>query len=159
LYIIILFLGPFFVCLVSTFSFICFLYFHFLWDNINFLIKAIGIGIFSIWLLSYSYTFLKNPGLPKYNYNPTDVKNKTGIDYCSICKIYLNKDKKIRHCHDCNICIEGIFCINLGYDHHCPWTSKCVGDGNICGFYIFVGSTMVLIAFLVFGLSMASIKK
>ena len=38
---------------------------------------------------------------------------------------------KTYHCRSCDVCIEG-------YDHHCPWTSKCIGKGNIVQFYIFV---------------------
>ena len=38
---------------------------------------------------------------------------------------------KTYHCGECNVCVEG-------YDHHCPWTSKCIGRGNIVRFYVFL---------------------
>jgi hypothetical protein len=28
--------------------------------------------------------------------------------------------------------------IIIGYDHHCPFTSKCIGSGNLCPFYVFL---------------------
>jgi hypothetical protein len=34
------------------------------------------------------------------------------------------KDVDVVHCYDCDICIKG-------HDHHCPWTGKCIGEGNI----------------------------
>jgi hypothetical protein len=44
----------------------------------------------------------------------------------------------------------------IGYDHHCPWTSKCVGSGNLKSFYIFVAFTMVLFGYLIFSVSLIS---
>lgn len=29
---------------------------------------------------------------------------------------------------DCHVCVEG-------YDHHCPWTGKCIGKRNVRYFY------------------------
>jgi len=45
------------------------------------------------------------------------------------------------HCDDCDVCIRG-------YDHHCPWTGKCIGEGNILYFYAFV--TMIPVYFIFF---------
>lgn len=45
----------------------------------------------------------------------------------------------------------------IGYDHHCPWTSKCIGKGNLKGFYAFVTSTMFLFGYYVFSLSMVNL--
>jgi palmitoyltransferase len=46
------------------------------------------------------------------------------------------------HCPRCNVCIEG-------FDHHCPWLSKCVGRKNIRAFYVLVLS--IPAAFFYFG--------
>ena len=43
---------------------------------------------------------------------------------CSICNAIQDKDKGVEHCADCDVCI-------IGNDHHCPWSSKCVGYKNI----------------------------
>ena len=44
--------------------------------------------------------------------------------------MFVNRESKASHSPDCNICIEG-------YDHHCPWTGKCIGKNNLTLFYIF----------------------
>ena len=50
--------------------------------------------------------------------------------YCDICEVYQIKSKRVQHCHDCNVCIEGL-------DHHCPWMGKCIGKRNMMFFMIF----------------------
>jgi len=48
------------------------------------------------------------------------------------------------------VCIEDL-------DHHCPWSSKCIGGGNIKAFYVFLFSftlqlvVLFVIGFIVFG--------
>jgi hypothetical protein len=37
---------------------------------------------------------------------------------------------------DCRACIEK-------YDHHCPWTSKCIGKGNVVYFYFWLLSLVL----------------
>ena len=37
---------------------------------------------------------------------------------------------RIIHCEVCDICVKE-------YDHHCPWTGKCIGSGNIFWFHAF----------------------
>lgn len=46
-----------------------------------------------------------------------------------------------RHCNDCDVCIEH-------YDHHCPWTSKCIGGGNLIQFYIFLAWTPIYLIYI-----------
>ena len=47
----------------------------------------------------------------------------------------------VEHCTDCGVCINEM-------DHHCPWTSKCIGAGNMNLFYGFVISTLSIILLL-----------
>lgn len=47
-----------------------------------------------------------------------------------------------RHCSDCDVCIKG-------YDHHCPWTSKCIGENNLWKFYAFAGYTPLFLVYCI----------
>ena len=62
----------------------------------------------------------------------------------------MNLDENTSHCDDCEICVEGNNIIISGYDHHCPWTSKCIGKRNIKTFYLFVGSIICMIFYFLF---------
>lgn len=73
--------------------------------------------------------------LENYEVEKMKIKNKS---ICKKCNIVMDLDKGVRHCIDCNICI-------MGNDHHCPWTSKCVGKKNI---YIFRAFIIFLILYL-----------
>ena len=55
----------------------------------------------------------------------------------------------MEHCDDCGVCI-------YDHDHHCPWTSKCIGGGNIYIFYAFVTTTLLYIVYMVFALIMGA---
>lgn len=116
--------------------------------NANSTLKIVGWLIYFIQLSSYSYTFLVNPGLPNKQMSLTNFENKdsSSIKICERCGIVVNKGDKTYHCDDCGVCI-------IGYDHHCPWTSKCIGKGNLTGFYVFVTFTMVLFGYLIFAIS------
>ena len=56
--------------------------------------------------------------------------------YCKICKLIRRKGVITEHCKDCDVCIEEL-------DHHCPWSSKCIGKNNIKPFYVFVISLVI----------------
>ena len=49
--------------------------------------------------------------------------------------------KNSYHCRDCDVCIRG-------YDHHCPWTSKCIGTNNLTRFYIFIIMTPIYLIYI-----------
>ena len=100
-----------------------------LWSKFSFrtkIIHQIGYWIFN---LSYAYTSLINPGYPKHR-----KKIANSVDdyyFCNICNFYVKRSTNALHCDDCDICIEN-------QDHHCPWTSHCIGKNNAITFYIFI---------------------
>ena len=50
---------------------------------------------------------------------------------CGVCHVI--KTKETYHWEDCGLCV-------IDYDHHCPWTGKCIGRDNLYFFNIFLGS-------------------
>ena len=81
-----------------------------------------GIFIYLLQITSYTYTFLKNPGIPTNKWNNSEnqdielnkiEKNKKnkhlGYQFCNKCHIYVNVNNNVSHCEDCNVCIEGKF--------------------------------------------------
>ncbi|CEM01020.1 unnamed protein product [Vitrella brassicaformis CCMP3155] len=48
---------------------------------------------------------------------------------CEVCGVLVPPEAL--HCVDCQVCIDK-------FDHHCPWTSKCIGRKNITDFYVFL---------------------
>ena len=104
------------------------------------LIKILFVINYAIFITSYVYTVLINPGIPKRDYYIKNFMNKK-IDKdqwqnCLKCNILIPKHFKTVHCEDCDICV-------LEEDHHCPWTGKCIGKYNLISFQIFVNSLCV----------------
>ena len=131
------------ICLTSTttlaFIAVCF---AFLGDN-YLLIKIIFVLNYFVFITSYLYTVLINPGIPKRSHYIGYLKNKKLGDKndwkkCSKCNILIPKNFKVIHCNICEACI-------IEHDHHCPWTGKCIGKYNLFSFYIFVNSLMCYI--------------
>merc|ERR1711884_948437 len=52
-----------------------------------------------------------------------------GSRYCVACGII--QPRGTMHCEHCQVCI-------LGWDHHCPWMSKCIGEANLEAFHTFL---------------------
>ena len=122
-------------------------YFYFLWDMLFKFMRIIGIIIFINQMGFYLITILMNPGIPSKdlwleNYKYLDDIGSYRI--CNICKIIMRNKDKTDHCDECNTCI-------IGADHHCPWTSKCVGKKNKRMFYLFVSSTFALLTYFFCG--------
>jgi len=84
-----------------------------------------GVCIYFTQIISYTYTFLKNPGIPenkinqnhfkdielndlnKIDKNKRTKKNNNSYQFCNRCHLYIDVNKDISHCEDCNVCIEG----------------------------------------------------
>ena len=110
----------------------------------------IGWIIYYIQLASYIITVLKNPGIPTYQMSILNNTSKDQSKTCNICQIIIVPNTKTHHCKECNICI-------IGYDHHCPWTSKCIGKDNLKEFYIFLSSTVILFIYLIYAVSFSKL--
>ena len=133
---------PLYVFVTILFSLATYFVYSYFGKYINFFLKFIGIIIYLIFLISYTYTALINPGFPKHDIDSITGEPRKKFYYCNICKIWANLEKKTQHCPDCNICVEG-------NDHHCPWTGKCIGQKNQKSFIIFVCSVFVLFIYLI----------
>lgn len=139
---------PMFLCFNSfiCIGYICF--FYFFWNNMSLFIKFFGIIILLTFFISYTITFLMNPGIPKYDENAILGQPREKYTFCNLCKIWVNNENKTSHCFDCNVCVEG-------YDHHCPWTGKCIGKKNLKYFYIFLMSILFVFCFFAIALTLA----
>lgn len=96
----------------------CMLYFFF-WGKTNIFLYIGGICLNVVHLLLFLLAFLLNPGL---NMNLPRNPN-LDLPTCKNCGCLILKGKKQKHCEICEACF-------IGHDHHCPWTSKCVGQEN-----------------------------
>lgn len=87
-----------------------------------------------ICLISYIFTAIKDPGIefPSAELEMSEPE-EFAERYCILCEHAQTPGTE--HCSDCDICIRG-------YDHHCPWTGKCIGEGNILAFNVFVSSLL-----------------
>ena len=94
---------------MSTISIMCYLYFSFLWDELNMIVKYVGVIIYLVQSGSYTYTAMINPGIPEKVFaisrlNTVNVKNKK---ICVKCQIVVSPDNSTEHCNECGVCIEG----------------------------------------------------
>ena len=132
---------PLFACFFGTINILYFIITIKLWHKFGFKSKLINQISYWLYTLSYSYTSLINPGYPKNNHERKTGYPRNEFYFCSVCKFYVKISTDASHCDECGICIEGM-------DHHCPWTSHCVGKNNTITFYIFVLSTLFSICYL-----------
>ena len=120
-----------------------------LWSFLNFYVKYIGAIIYLLFEIFLLWTTVSDPGVvtKEYyleNYRP-DKLLVSNYRICRQCNIVMDLDKKTEHCVECGICI-------LWSDHHCPWTSKCIGKKNLMLFNCFLIFLFSHIAYLIFAL-------
>ncbi len=94
--------------------------------------------ILAICLTSFAGVFFADPGLlRKYNH-----ARSAKWTYCDHCESF--RPPGTVHCSTCRVCVAG-------YDHHCPWTGKCVGSRNMAWFKAFtISLTWLIISFFIF---------
>ena len=119
------------------------------YPKVNIVYMIFSLAIYAIFLISFLITFLTNPGIPTRdlylskeirNIINRDTESNEGYLTCNICNVFVKSDIKIGHCLSCKICI-------LGYDHHCGWSSKCIGQGNIKSFWIFLVTILIFFVY------------
>lgn len=71
--------------------------------------------------------YLVNPGVI---YKSIDNNLKNSL-YCQICGIYYDKNSKVKHCKECDVCISK-------FDHHCYAIGKCIGSKNFILFVLLI---------------------
>jgi hypothetical protein len=100
-------------------------------------IQIPGALVITLVIGCYLITALKNPGiaLPQY----LDPEVSPAFKSCARCGALTQENTF--HCPDCNLCIRN-------YDHHCAFTGKCIGEGNILFFYAFLGSIVLFVIYL-----------
>ena len=124
-------------------------FYYFFRKYLNQIILLLGIILYILFVIFHLITSLINPGLPtkEYfleNFNMENTKIKNYV-ICKKCKVIMDLDKGTEHCVDCDICV-------MGNDHHCQWTSKCIGKNNLILFKIFLNLLFVNICYLLFSL-------
>ena len=126
-----------------------------LWKYLFIYLKIIGILLYLTFFVSFTLTCIKDPGIITPNYYLENYKIEkmklTNYRICSICNAIQDKDKGVEHCADCDVCI-------IGNDHHCPWSSKCIGYKNLGVFRYFICSMFLHFFFLTFAAVMAGIN-
>jgi len=135
-------IGPdifFFICLFIVNIIFNFYLMKITWKYLHFFFKICGIIIILIQQSFYVLTTIINPGLPKKFYQIDCKENPKLYKFCKNCNFWYKKKTGTIHCFDCGVCIEG-------FDHHCPWTTKCIGKNNV---NLFMG--MIISIFLLFG--------
>ena len=133
---------PMFICLTSLINIIIYFLLIKFWSSHSHFFNGLGIFFVSFFQITFTHCFVVNPGFPK-----NDIGRQTGIPkdnykFCPECKFYYDLNKKVNHCFDCGICIEG-------YDHHCPWVSKCIGNKNLYSFYCFMTGILLNFAYAI----------
>ena len=124
-------------------------FYYFFRKYLNQIILLLGIILYILFVIFHLITSLINPGLPtkEYfleNFNMENSKIKNYV-ICKKCKVIMDLDKGTEHCVDCDICV-------MGNDHHCQWTSKCIGKNNLILFKIFLNLLFINICYLLFAL-------
>lgn len=103
-------IGPhwyFYICLSLVISSVSLSFLYFSWERLRIEMIITGVILYSVQLISYTYTTLSNPGLPRRDEVSLLSVNSKDSRYCEKCHVRCNKSEKINHCPECNVCIIG----------------------------------------------------
>lgn len=97
--------------------------------KVVFVMKCLGLLIYSGCLFTYLLTAFKNQGILLTPFDEVVEEGQASDKVCRDCDVVTEDGSE--HCWDCGICVRG-------YDHHCPLSGKCIGSGNVVPFYMFL---------------------
>ena len=132
---------PMYACFCGIISIIFLGIYLTLWKNLGLVMQVLGHICFWTYFISYTHCSLCNPGYPKNDIGRRIGQPRDQYYLCTLCHFYVKKSRYAHHCFDCDICIEN-------HDHHCPWTGHCIGRNNYYSFFVFVGSSFLIIIYL-----------
>lgn len=130
---------PFNLCILSMIIAVLLIFLIVMARMVGPYMQMIGFLIIFTNLISYLLTALKNPGIIE-DYVEDELKLEEN-KICIKCKAVMVKNSQ--HCDDCGLCIRE-------YDHHCPLSGKCIGQGNIIPFYVFITTVFLAIIYFAF---------
>lgn len=107
--------------------------------KIHLVYQIISAFVFMFFSFSYFMLAFKNQGIPiiPMNKAPDELKNYRQCSICH-CLVYLDSEYITYHCSICDICVDN-------FNHHCPYATKCIANGNNVYFYLFIVSLPILI--------------
>eukprot|EP00931_Biecheleriopsis_adriatica_P008073 TRINITY_DN109305_c0_g1_i1.p1 TRINITY_DN109305_c0_g1~~TRINITY_DN109305_c0_g1_i1.p1 ORF type:complete len:231 (+),score=39.79 TRINITY_DN109305_c0_g1_i1:27-695(+) len=107
----------------------------------------LGVAVTAASTLTFLHCVTSNPGIlepaagsPGGSGAPEQWMPSTGKRHCDACNVH--QPAGALHCGYCQVCI-------LGWDHHCPWMSKCIGRDNLSSFYRFLAVNLLSLAWVV----------
>ena len=88
-------------------------------------------------------------GMPGAGGAAVDAAAAAGFTACSVCHVL--RARGTMHCYDCARCVRDL-------DHHCPWSGKCIGGGNMAPFKfslitLLIHAVFTSIAFVIWAIS------
>jgi len=104
----------------------------------------------TVWsTVSFLQCALSNPGvLQKHPYRNGIKQSQSRVQFipsggqheCAVCAIV--QPRGSLHCEFCHVCVAG-------WDHHCPWMSKCIGQNNLQEFYSFLCVSLTSLGYMI----------
>lgn len=129
-------IGPDWPCVLMTYVVIIvpsfFVYVYLLHNLVE---EVIFFILFGVCIFGLTTVFIADPGLVR-KYHHARSRHWTYCDHCESFRPPLTV-----HCSTCQVCVAD-------YDHHCPWTGKCVGHGNIAYFKMFIVALSWLVVYV-----------
>eukprot|EP01137_Pigoraptor_chileana_P022027 Opistho-2@6832 len=125
----------------------------YMWRNVSPAVPIVAGYLAALTFITFFRTAMSDPGIlpreppPEHDdpYAPSTVDSivrgaEIKRKWCNTCHFY--RPPRTVHCFECDNCVE---C----YDHHCPWTSNCIGRRNYRYYFSYLGSLTAFILYAI----------